>query len=113
MAAAHPQGRQRRRHRRPRQGQDRRGAARAAGRETGRWCAASTWCGATSARRAREQGGIITKEMPIHLSNIALAEPTDGKPTRVGFRFVEGRKVRYRQADGRTDRWLRPNTSRG
>jgi large subunit ribosomal protein L24 len=49
---------------------------------------------------AREQGGIITKEMPIHLSNISLAEPTDGKPTRIGFRFVEGRKVRYAKRTG-------------
>jgi large subunit ribosomal protein L24 len=46
------------------------------------------------------QGGIITKEMPIHLSNIALAEPSDGKPTRIGFRFVEGRKVRYAKRTG-------------
>jgi len=49
---------------------------------------------------AREQGGIITKEMPIHLSNISLADPTDGKPTRVGFRVVEGRKVRYAKRTG-------------
>ena len=46
------------------------------------------------------QGGIITKEMPIHLSNISLAEPSDGKPTRVGFRFVEGRKVRFAKRTG-------------
>ena len=49
---------------------------------------------------AREQGGIITKEMPIHLSNISLADPTDGKPTRVGFRVVEGRKVRFAKRTG-------------
>jgi large subunit ribosomal protein L24 len=49
---------------------------------------------------AQTQGGIITKEMPIHLSNISLAEPTDGKPTRIGFRFVEGRKVRYAKRTG-------------
>jgi large subunit ribosomal protein L24 len=49
---------------------------------------------------AQVQGGIITKEMPIHLSNISLAEPSDGKPTRVGFRFVEGRKVRYAKRTG-------------
>ena len=36
-----------------------------------------------------QEGGIITKEAPIHLSNIALADPKDGKPTRVGFK-VEG-----------------------
>ncbi len=46
------------------------------------------------------QGGIITKEMPIHLSNIALADPSDGKPTRVGFRLIEGRKVRYAKRTG-------------
>ena len=46
------------------------------------------------------QGGIITKEMPIHMSNISLAEPSDGKPTRIGFRFVEGRKVRFSKRTG-------------
>lgn len=49
---------------------------------------------------AQAQGGIITKEMPIHLSNISLAERTDGKPTRIGFRFVDGRKVRYAKRTG-------------
>jgi large subunit ribosomal protein L24 len=50
------------------------------------------------------QGGIIAKEMPIHLSNLALADPRDGKPTRVGFKFVgEGhdrRKVRFAKLSG-------------
>jgi large subunit ribosomal protein L24 len=46
------------------------------------------------------QGGIITKEMPIHLSNIALTDK-DGKPTRVGFRIEkDGRKVRYAKRTG-------------
>src|SRR6266403_640195 len=35
---------------------------------------------------ARQQGGIVTKELPVHLSNIAIADPRDGKPTRVGFK---------------------------
>ena len=35
-----------------------------------------------------QEGGIISKEAPIHLSNIALADPKDNKPTRVGFKFV-------------------------
>ena len=49
---------------------------------------------------ARDQGGIITKEMPIHLSNIALTDDA-GKPTRVGFRTTaEGRKVRYAKRTG-------------
>lgn len=42
------------------------------------------------------QGGIVTKEMGIHVSNVALLNPTTKKPDRVGFRVLEdGRKVRY------------------
>jgi large subunit ribosomal protein L24 len=37
---------------------------------------------------AQQEGGIISKEAPVHLSNLALADPKDGKPTRVGFKFV-------------------------
>ena len=37
---------------------------------------------------AQQEGGIISKELSIHLSNIALADPKDGKPTRVGFKTV-------------------------
>jgi large subunit ribosomal protein L24 len=49
---------------------------------------------------AREQGGIVAKEMPIHLSNLAMAD-SDGRPTRVGFRIQEdGRKVRYAKRSG-------------
>jgi large subunit ribosomal protein L24 len=50
---------------------------------------------------ASEQGGIVSKEMPIHLSNIAVADPTDGKPTRVGFKVSEdGRKHRVAKRSG-------------
>ena len=45
---------------------------------------------------AQQEGGIISKELPIHLSNIALADPKDGKPTRVSFKTTgtgEDRKV--------------------
>ena len=53
---------------------------------------------------AAAEGGIISKEAPIHLSNIALADPKDGKPTRVGFKFVgEGdarRKLRVAKRSG-------------
>ena len=35
---------------------------------------------------AQQEGGIISKELSIHLSNLALADPKDGKPTRVGFK---------------------------
>jgi large subunit ribosomal protein L24 len=47
------------------------------------------------------EGGIITKEAAIQLSNIALADPKDGKPTRVGFKVLEdGRKVRFAKRSG-------------
>ncbi len=50
---------------------------------------------------AAQEGGIISKEAPIHLSNLALADPKDGKPTRVGFRVLEdGRKVRFAKRSG-------------
>jgi large subunit ribosomal protein L24 len=48
-----------------------------------------------------QQGGIVSKEMPIHLSNVAVADPRDGKPTRVGFRLMsDGRKVRFAKLSG-------------
>lgn len=41
-------------------------------------------------------GGIVTKDMPINISNVGLYNPTTKKPDRVGFRFLEdGKKVRY------------------
>jgi large subunit ribosomal protein L24 len=50
---------------------------------------------------AGQQGGIIEKEAPIHLSNLALQDPKDGKPTRVGYRILEdGRKVRFAKRSG-------------
>ena len=52
---------------------------------------------------ASQEGGIIRKEAPIHLSNIALADPTTGKPTKVGFKFLgDGRKVRFAKSSGET-----------
>ena len=50
---------------------------------------------------AAQEGGIIAKEAPIHLSNLALEDPRDGKPTRVGFkRLDDGRKVRFAKRSG-------------
>jgi large subunit ribosomal protein L24 len=50
---------------------------------------------------AAQEGGIISKETPIHLSNLALADPKDGKPTRVGFKVLpDGRKVRVAKRSG-------------
>ena len=48
-----------------------------------------------------ETGGIVEKEGPIHVSNVAHIDPKDGKPTRVGFKVVEGdRKVRFAKRSG-------------
>jgi len=52
---------------------------------------------------AQVEGGIISKEAAIHLSNLAIADPSDGKPTRVGFKTLEdGRKVRVAKRSGET-----------
>lgn len=46
-------------------------------------------------------GGIIEKEAPIHLSNLAHVDPQSGKPTRIGFRVLDdGRKVRFAKRSG-------------
>jgi large subunit ribosomal protein L24 len=50
---------------------------------------------------ATQEGGIITKEGPIHVSNVALEDPKDGSPTRVGYKFLkDGRKVRFAKRSG-------------
>ena len=47
------------------------------------------------------EGGIITKELTIHLSNLAILDPKTGKPTRVGFKILDdGRKVRVAKRSG-------------
>ena len=48
-----------------------------------------------------QPGGIIQKEAPIHISNVALADPKDGTASRVGYKFLEdGRKVRFAKQSG-------------
>ncbi len=48
-----------------------------------------------------QEGGIIVKEAAIQLSNLALEDPKDGSPTRVGFRILDdGRKVRFAKRSG-------------
>jgi large subunit ribosomal protein L24 len=50
---------------------------------------------------ATQDGGIISKEAAIHMSNLAIEDPKDGKPTRVGFKFLkDGRKVRVAKRSG-------------
>ena len=52
---------------------------------------------------ASQEGGIVRKEAPIHLSNIAIQDPDGGKATRVGFKILEdGRKVRFAKSSGET-----------
>jgi large subunit ribosomal protein L24 len=47
------------------------------------------------------QGGIISKEASINVSNVAHVDPKDGKPTRIGFKFLQdGRKVRFAKRSG-------------
>ncbi|WP_066074390.1 50S ribosomal protein L24 [Frankia sp. EI5c] len=51
--------------------------------------------------RGSQSGGIITQEAPIHVSNVMIVDPSDGKPTRVGFRVNEdGTKVRISRRTG-------------
>ncbi len=62
--------------------------------------------GVNSVRRHQKQtqtqeGGIKSKEMPIDLSNLAVEDPKDGKPTRVGFKVLnDGKKVRFAKRSG-------------
>lgn len=47
------------------------------------------------------EGGIISKEAAIQLSNLQIADPKDGKPSRVGFKILDdGRKVRFAKRSG-------------
>lgn len=52
---------------------------------------------------AAQEGGIISKEVPIHLSNIAIRDPRDGKPSRVGYKMLDdGSRVRLAKRSGET-----------
>ncbi|HEX3432412.1 MAG TPA: 50S ribosomal protein L24 [Rhizomicrobium sp.] len=49
----------------------------------------------------RQQGGIVNKEAPVHLSNLAHVDPKSGGATRIGFKFLaDGRKVRFAKDSG-------------
>jgi large subunit ribosomal protein L24 len=49
---------------------------------------------------ATQEGGIVSKEASVHLSNLAIADPKDGKPTRVGFKILGDKKVRVAKRSG-------------
>ena len=54
----------------------------------------------TKPNAKQPQGGIIKQEAPIHISNVQLLDPADNKPTRVGYKFVDGKKVRFAKKSG-------------
>ncbi len=50
---------------------------------------------------AHPNGGVVSKEAPLHISNVQLRDPKTGKPTRVGFKMNDkGRKVRVAKGSG-------------
>lgn len=54
----------------------------------------------TKARTSGEKGQIVEKSLPVHISNIMLLDPKLNKPTRVGFEFKDGKKVRVAKKSG-------------
>lgn len=55
---------------------------------------------ATKPSAKHPQGGLVKMEAPVHISNLALIDPKSGKPTRVGYRFEDGKKIRYAKKSG-------------
>lgn len=49
---------------------------------------------------ANQDGGIVNKTLPVHASNVAILDPSDNKPTRIGYKVVDGKKVRYAKRSG-------------
>ena len=52
------------------------------------------------AQRAEQVGGVIEKEGPIHISKVMLADPKDGKPTRIGIEVQDGKRYRVAKRSG-------------
>jgi large subunit ribosomal protein L24 len=52
------------------------------------------------AQRAEQVGGVIEKEGPIHISNVMLLDPKDGKPTRLGTEVEDGKRFRISRRSG-------------
>jgi large subunit ribosomal protein L24 len=50
--------------------------------------------------QANPQGGIERVEAPMHVSNVAMKDPKTGQPTRIGFKFLDGKKVRVAKKSG-------------
>jgi large subunit ribosomal protein L24 len=54
----------------------------------------------SGSQRAEQVGGVIEKEGPIHVSNVMLADPKDGKPTRIGIEIIDGKRHRVAKRSG-------------
>jgi large subunit ribosomal protein L24 len=52
------------------------------------------------AQRAEQVGGVIEKEGAIHISNVMLIDPKDGKPTRIGIEIQDGKRYRVAKRSG-------------
>lgn len=50
--------------------------------------------------KSNQKGQIIEQATPIHVSNVSIADPKGGKPTRVGYTTVSGKKVRVAKKSG-------------
>ncbi|HMS45849.1 MAG TPA: 50S ribosomal protein L24 [Alphaproteobacteria bacterium] len=49
---------------------------------------------------AKSAGGVVEKEASIHISNVALIDPVESKPTKVGYQMIDGRKIRIARRSG-------------
>ena len=54
----------------------------------------------TQTASGQQAGGVIEREGPIHVSNVALIDPKDGKPTRVGIEIADGKRLRISKRSG-------------
>ena len=54
----------------------------------------------TQTAAGQQAGGVIEREGPIHISNVMLIDPKDGKPTRLGIEFEDGKRLRVAKRSG-------------
>ena len=54
----------------------------------------------TKPNSKQPQGGILKQEAGVHISNLQLLDPQTNKPTRVGYKFEDGKKIRYSKKSG-------------
>ena len=54
----------------------------------------------TKPSQVNPEGGVVSKESPIHASNVMHVDPKSGKPTRIGFKIQDGKKLRFAKKSG-------------